>query len=191
MFRYRMCSEELVIISESIANIDLDASIYIVCSLLFCVTSFWYIAGSSPFRHNVKLMLDFLFSHFLDVDECSSNPCENGGTCTDGVNGFTCSCLAGYTGTTCETSKIIFPPWAPVLFMQWPTLLIKGKCHSICAEGMTGWGLFWEIKYFFIEISVSSFSVPSQEHSFDLPIILCRLNATQWNYCWAINCFPF
>jgi len=125
------------------------------------------------------------------VDECSSNPCENGGTCTDGVNGFTCSCLAGYTGTTCETSKIILPPWVPVLFMQWSTLLVNGKCHSICAEGMTGWGLFWEIKYFFIEMSVSIFSFPSQEHSFDLPKILCRLIATQWKYCWAINWFPF
>ena len=25
------------------------------------------------------------------------------GTCTDGVNMFTCSCVEGYTGTTCET----------------------------------------------------------------------------------------
>ena len=28
-----------------------------------------------------------------DIDECTSNPCLNGGTCTDQVNGFTCSCL--------------------------------------------------------------------------------------------------
>ena len=40
-----------------------------------------------------------------DIDECSSSPCQNDGTCTDEVNGYTCSCVAGYTGTNCETSK--------------------------------------------------------------------------------------
>ncbi|MDP6945273.1 MAG: hypothetical protein QF464_14080, partial [Myxococcota bacterium] len=29
--------------------------------------------------------------------------CENDSTCTDGVDGFTCECLAGYEGETCET----------------------------------------------------------------------------------------
>ena len=38
-----------------------------------------------------------------DIDECSSNPCLNGATCTDAVNQYTCSCVAGYTGTHCET----------------------------------------------------------------------------------------
>ena len=41
----------------------------------------------------------------LDIDECASNPCENSGTCADAVNGYTCSCVAGFTGTNCETSK--------------------------------------------------------------------------------------
>ena len=31
-----------------------------------------------------------------------SNSCENGGTCNDAVNGYTCSCAAGFTGTTCH-----------------------------------------------------------------------------------------
>ena len=44
----------------------------------------------------------------LDIDECLSSPCENGGTCTDGVDGYTCSCVAGYTGVSCETSKCLF-----------------------------------------------------------------------------------
>ena len=35
---------------------------------------------------------------------CYENPCENGATCTAyGVNSYTCSCVAGYTGTNCET----------------------------------------------------------------------------------------
>ena len=27
----------------------------------------------------------------------------NGATCTDGVNAYSCSCVAGYTGDRCET----------------------------------------------------------------------------------------
>ena len=46
------------------------------------------------------------FTLLLDTDECSSNPCQNGGTCTDGVNEYTCSCVAGYEGTSCETGKV-------------------------------------------------------------------------------------
>ena len=37
-----------------------------------------------------------------DTDECSSNPCLNGAKCKDAVNGFSCSCFAGFTGTLCE-----------------------------------------------------------------------------------------
>ena len=43
-----------------------------------------------------------------DVDECSSNPCENGGTCNDGINEYSCQCVAGYTGANCETSSYRF-----------------------------------------------------------------------------------
>ena len=39
----------------------------------------------------------------LDINECSSSPCLNGGTCTDGVNSYSCKCVAGYTGKDCET----------------------------------------------------------------------------------------
>lgn len=35
------------------------------------------------------------------VDECLSNPCSNGGTCTDHVGEYTCACIAGWTGKTC------------------------------------------------------------------------------------------
>ena len=34
---------------------------------------------------------------------CSSNPCLNGGVCTDlNQNGFTCDCQLGWLGTTCS-----------------------------------------------------------------------------------------
>ncbi|KAM3593822.1 uncharacterized protein V6R79_022582 [Siganus canaliculatus] len=40
-----------------------------------------------------------------NINECSSNPCQNGGTCTDGVNGFTCACTAQWTGPFCQTAQ--------------------------------------------------------------------------------------
>ena len=43
----------------------------------------------------------------LDIDDCQSNPCLNGGNCTDGLNNYTCSCLPGYTSRNCGTGIII------------------------------------------------------------------------------------
>ena len=38
---------------------------------------------------------------FEDIDECSSAPCDNGGTCIDAANNYTCNCAYGYTGKDC------------------------------------------------------------------------------------------
>ncbi len=46
-----------------------------------------------------------LFHVFSDIDECASNPCENGGTCNDDINQYTCSCDPGWTGVHCETGR--------------------------------------------------------------------------------------
>lgn len=40
-----------------------------------------------------------------DIDDCLPNPCQNNGTCTDFVNEFQCTCVAGFNGTNCESSK--------------------------------------------------------------------------------------
>ena len=41
-----------------------------------------------------------------DIDDCQSNPCQNGGTCIDEINSFVCLCLPSYGGTTCEKGKL-------------------------------------------------------------------------------------
>ena len=52
-------------------------------------------------------MLPFLITHclllvlnsmFLDINECSSNPCHLNATCTDNEGAFDCECNVGYSG---------------------------------------------------------------------------------------------
>ena len=58
----------------------------------------------SVYLNQISICSDLLH---LDIDECQSNPCQNGGNCVDGVNSFTCTCADGYTGTVCGTGEII------------------------------------------------------------------------------------
>ncbi|XP_011376157.1 fibulin-7 isoform X2 [Pteropus vampyrus] len=37
-----------------------------------------------------------------DISECSSQPCQNGGTCVEGVNQYKCVCPPGRTGSRCQ-----------------------------------------------------------------------------------------
>ena len=39
---------------------------------------------------------------FPAIDDCSSNPCNNGGTCSDRKDDVVCQCQGGYSGKFCE-----------------------------------------------------------------------------------------
>lgn len=34
----------------------------------------------------------------IDIDECDSAPCQNGGLCKDGMGDFQCQCKPGFLG---------------------------------------------------------------------------------------------
>ncbi|GBN95242.1 Cubilin, partial [Araneus ventricosus] len=42
-------------------------------------------------------------TQLLNENECNSNPCKNGGTCTDTYNGFICNCPSNWEGPTCDS----------------------------------------------------------------------------------------
>ena len=42
---------------------------------------------------------------FADIDDCVDQPCQNGATCIDAVNDYTCNCVNGYTGKNCSIGK--------------------------------------------------------------------------------------
>lgn len=60
---------------------------------------------------NIHIAFDFLFFPGTNceenVDECMSNPCQNGGQCRDRNNGYTCTCQAGYLGDHCEVDVAV------------------------------------------------------------------------------------
>ena len=60
--------------------------------------TFFFQLDSHIFNKTLNVVL-------VDINECSSSPCSNGATCTDAVNSYTCACVAGYTGTHCETGE--------------------------------------------------------------------------------------
>jgi len=51
----------------------------------------------------------------IDIDDCASSLCENGGTCIDGINGYTCNCKDGFIGENCQTGELISNVFKKVL----------------------------------------------------------------------------
>lgn len=34
----------------------------------------------------------------IDLNECTPNPCQNGGICLDGIGDYSCECIIGWSG---------------------------------------------------------------------------------------------
>ena len=65
-----------------------------------------------------------------DIDECASSPCQNGATCVDGLNQYSCECALGFMGRNCQISKNTYyhfkgvekPDWleaALLMYIRW------------------------------------------------------------------------
>ena len=86
-------------------------------------------------------MYSVSFDPDADINECESNPCLNGGTCSDYVGHYTCECPEGYEGINCQPGK--------------------KKCQDVTNNTNSN----WHISYIFVEtlwwdlyVIVSSFN---------------------------------
>ena len=51
-----------------------------------------------------------------NINDCDGNPCDVGGSCSDGVNSFTCSCADGYAGGLIRPARLILTMIVPKSF---------------------------------------------------------------------------
>lgn len=61
-----------------------------------------------------EFFINFIFV-FIDRNECSPNPCRNGGFCIDLVADFVCECVNHWKGKTCTLSKSSHKIMIPIL----------------------------------------------------------------------------
>lgn len=77
------------------------------------VFKFWVESRGGGSRRKGVVLVDCEVSCFqlsvsflvLDINDCSQNPCHNGGSCRDLVNDFYCDCKNGWKGKTCHSRK--------------------------------------------------------------------------------------
>ncbi|XP_059408326.1 protein Z, vitamin K-dependent plasma glycoprotein b [Carassius carassius] len=74
------------------------------------------------------------WTKYYDGDQCRSNPCKHGGTCKDGIGGYTCTCAEMYSGTNCQTDKSQCPSAGPLACEHFcKTMTDSYRCF--CARG--------------------------------------------------------
>ncbi|XP_074402970.1 sushi, nidogen and EGF-like domain-containing protein 1 isoform X5 [Zonotrichia albicollis] len=72
----------------------------------------------------------------VDVDECLSQPCQNGATCLNGAGRFTCRCPPGFRGNSCETEES--PCENRVCQNGGSCQVVNRTAECLCQSGYTG-----------------------------------------------------
>ena len=66
----------------------------------------------------IETCQNLFFDNHSDANECTmdgSNPCQNGGTCSEEQGSRTCKCTPNWTGSMCNQSKF-FCIWKKLCF---------------------------------------------------------------------------
>lgn len=73
-----------------------------------------------------------------NIDDCPGNLCQNGATCIDGINSYTCQCPPTYTGMYCE-QDVDECSLRPSVCQNGATCTNSvGGFSCICVNGWTG-----------------------------------------------------
>ena len=87
------------------------------------------------FRNCSFISIKHIINLYLDINDCHPDPCQNGGTCVDGVDSYTCNCPAGFTAANCQTSKCFLYLRCSFISSEGEcirTVLFNGYYFSIC-----------------------------------------------------------
>ena len=87
-----------------------------------CTSKTWFI-------YDVDIKVDYLF---IDINECISNPCQNGGTCIDEIDGYTCFCALNFVGDLCDMRKIYHLFNCVKLRLYELSCLCSCRCRYMC-----------------------------------------------------------
>ncbi|XP_041484732.1 delta-like protein D [Lytechinus variegatus] len=76
------------------------------------------------------------FRTLTNTDECSQQPCENGGECVNEFGGFICECAEGFVGEVCEIDidECLMEPCSN----GGVCVNLQGSYECICDRGFTG-----------------------------------------------------
>ena len=84
-----------------------------------------------------RITFHFLSSFFpIEIQPCDSNPCLNGGTCSDATDGqsYTCNCIGDFTGINCQAGGFEMNYWSNECKYEftivWKSQLIHSFIHS-------------------------------------------------------------
>ncbi|XP_067848573.1 coagulation factor VII-like [Heptranchias perlo] len=61
---------------------------------------------------------------YKDMDQCASNPCQNGGTCQDQLQGYLCWCTEDFEGWNCEIERTT----------RVECIFENGHCEQFCSD---------------------------------------------------------
>lgn len=59
------------------------------------------------YYHSFIVIFIYIYRCEMEIDECQSNPCRNGGTCIDQLATYECVCPEDYVGRQCEALRLI------------------------------------------------------------------------------------
>ena len=82
---------------------------------------------STYYRDNHFLKQPSLYSFFTDL--CSTNPCQNGGSCYSDQGGYVCECKSGFSGQNCQIGNVKLHCFNLRTYKQsyTPTLVREGR----------------------------------------------------------------
>ncbi|XP_028809992.1 coagulation factor VII [Denticeps clupeoides] len=73
---------------------------------------------------SIPEQLNDFWRRYSEMDQCEAMPCQNGATCMDQVNAYTCICSAGFEGRNCTKEVKTY----------YGCLYENGGCEHFCVE---------------------------------------------------------